>query len=114
MRNDSPFHRMTAPRALSRRDFLWHTGGGLGGVALASMLGRDAFALADDALTPAMPAIAPKAKRVVARAPMTVAMLAMPPSRSALTSCTAPKACEAIPQQKKAISDCQSTGWARF
>ena len=65
MRNDSPFHRMTAPRALSRRDFLWHTGGGLGGVALASMLGRDALALADDALAPAMPAIAPKAKRVV-------------------------------------------------
>jgi hypothetical protein len=65
MRNDSPFHRMTAPRALSRRDFLWHTGGGLGGVALASMLGRDALALADDALAPTMPAIAPKAKRVV-------------------------------------------------
>jgi hypothetical protein len=65
MRNDSPFHRTTAPRALSRRDFLWHTGGGLGGVALASMLGRDAFALADDALAAAMPAIAPKAKRVV-------------------------------------------------
>ena len=65
MRNDSPFHRITAPRALSRRDFLWQTGGGLGGVALASMLGRDAFALADDALAPAMPAVAPKAKRVV-------------------------------------------------
>jgi hypothetical protein len=65
MRNESPFHRMTAPRALSRRDFLWQTGGGLGGVALASMLGRDALALADDALAPTMPAIAPKAKRVV-------------------------------------------------
>ena len=26
---------------LSRRDFLWHSGGGLGGIALASLLGRD-------------------------------------------------------------------------
>ena len=26
---------------LSRRDFLWQSGGGLGGLALASMLGRE-------------------------------------------------------------------------
>src|SRR5690349_16770161 len=26
---------------LSRRDFLWHHGGGLGGIALATLLGRD-------------------------------------------------------------------------
>ncbi|MBT3840745.1 MAG: hypothetical protein HOF61_00985, partial [Verrucomicrobia bacterium] len=25
----------------SRRDFLWRSGGGLGGIALAGMLGRD-------------------------------------------------------------------------
>src|SRR5262245_43015695 len=26
---------------LTRRDFIWHSGGGLGGIALASLLGRD-------------------------------------------------------------------------
>jgi len=41
MKNDSPFHR-TAPRhALTRREFLWRSGGGLGGLALAAMLGQD-------------------------------------------------------------------------
>ena len=43
MRNDSPFHRMPAHRAPTRREFLWHAGGGLGGVALASMLSHEAF-----------------------------------------------------------------------
>ncbi|MFM7134260.1 MAG: DUF1501 domain-containing protein [Planctomycetota bacterium] len=61
MRNDSPFHRMSAERPLSRREFLWRSGGGLGGVALASMLGRDALAIAP----PSASAIAPKARRVV-------------------------------------------------
>ncbi len=32
---------MTASPSPTRRDFLWKTGGGLGGIALASMLGRD-------------------------------------------------------------------------
>ncbi len=41
MINDSPFHRETAPRKISRRDFLWQSGGGLGGLALAAMLGQD-------------------------------------------------------------------------
>ncbi len=29
------------PSASSRRDFLWHVGGGLGGIALSNLLGRD-------------------------------------------------------------------------
>ncbi len=40
MKNDSPFHSTSAARATSRRDFLWQSGGGLGGVALASLLGQ--------------------------------------------------------------------------
>lgn len=50
---------------MTRRDFLWHSGGGLGGVALAALLGRDRL-LAD---APRRPDgglhHAPKAKRVV-------------------------------------------------
>jgi hypothetical protein len=65
MQNDSPFHRIPVRRALSRRDFLVHAGGGLGGVALASILARDAFGLARAAGDPpALPPV-PKAKRVV-------------------------------------------------
>ncbi|HSQ56026.1 MAG TPA: hypothetical protein VLM40_09785 [Gemmata sp.] len=45
---------------LSRRDLLWHSGGGLGGIALAAMLGAERL-LADDAKTNHKP----KAKRVV-------------------------------------------------
>jgi hypothetical protein len=43
----------------SRRDFLWRLGGGLGGVALASLLSRDGLLAAPG------PHHAPKAKRVV-------------------------------------------------
>ena len=46
----------------SRRDFLWNTGGGLGGVALAWLLHRDSAQAAGAARTPHFPA---KAKRVV-------------------------------------------------
>ena len=50
----------------SRRDFLWRLGGGLGGIALASMLGDEGL-LAGDA--PAQPRNSlrypPKAKRVI-------------------------------------------------
>src|SRR3954463_9610987 len=38
----------------SRRSFLWHTGGGLGGIALAYLLGRDRL-LADEPGPPAKP-----------------------------------------------------------
>ena len=56
-------HRPTRP--MSRREFLWHSGGGLGGIALAHLLNVDGrFASA----TPALPKglhHAPKAKRVI-------------------------------------------------
>ena len=39
--NNSPYHRATDESPLSRRDFLWQSGGGLGGLALTSMLGRE-------------------------------------------------------------------------
>ena len=44
---------------MNRRKFLWHSGGGLGGIALAAILGRDGL-LAADGLHHK-----PKAKRVV-------------------------------------------------
>jgi Protein of unknown function (DUF1501) len=64
--HDSPFHRPEAPRALSRRDFLWQSGGGLGGLALAAMLGPD-HTFAAGAPGPASPRWhhPAKAKRVV-------------------------------------------------
>ena len=50
----------------SRRDFLWRLGGGLGGIALASMLGDEGL-LASDGLVQQRNTIQypPKAKRVV-------------------------------------------------
>lgn len=39
--NDSPFHRARAASAMTRRDFLWTSGGGLGGIALAGLLGTE-------------------------------------------------------------------------
>ena len=41
MAHESPFHRPLSRRAPTRREFLWQSGGGLGGLALASMLGRE-------------------------------------------------------------------------
>ena len=66
MAPDSPYHRPAASRPISRRDFLWQSGGGLGGLALAAMLGPDR-ALAADAPAPASRPLHPpaKAKRVV-------------------------------------------------
>ena len=66
MAHDSPFHRPAASRPISRRDFLWQSGGGLGGLALAAMLGQDR-ALAADAPGPASRRLhhPAKAKRVV-------------------------------------------------
>ncbi len=60
MNNDSPFHRSQARRLPTRREFLWQSGGGLGGLALASMLARE------DALAQSQkPHHLAKAKRVV-------------------------------------------------
>ncbi len=65
MRNDSPFHQREAGPAVTRREFLWRSGGGLGGVALASMLAGESRASA--ATNDPRPALVfpPKAKRVI-------------------------------------------------
>src|SRR5579884_1493775 len=64
-RNTSPFHRApAATRRPSRRDFLWSSGGGLGGIALAALLGRDGL-LAAEAPAVGRFHFPPKAKRVV-------------------------------------------------
>ena len=65
MPHASPFHRAADAPPLSRREFLWRSGGGLGGIALAAMLGQDAFGRSGPG--PAVPVQhhPPKAKRVV-------------------------------------------------
>ena len=50
---------------MNRREFLWHSGGGLGGIALAAMLGRDGLLAADKLRPDGGLHHAPKAKRVV-------------------------------------------------
>src|SRR5215212_1297057 len=49
---------------MNRRDFLWHSGGGLGGIALAALLGRDG-ALGSEKRPDGGLHHKPKAKRVV-------------------------------------------------
>src|SRR4029453_10640194 len=53
----------------SRRHFLWHSGGGLGAIALAWMLNQEtaraAGPTASDAASARAPPFTPKAKRVV-------------------------------------------------
>jgi hypothetical protein len=57
---------MTDQPVLSRRHFLWQSGGGLGAIALAWMLDRETRAAARETASPAQrPHFAPKAKRVV-------------------------------------------------
>jgi hypothetical protein len=65
MHNDSPFHRPQRRPGITRRDFLWQSGGGLGGIALASMFAGEANAAAGK--TPLHPSIVfpQKAKRVI-------------------------------------------------
>ena len=67
--NKSPFHEPCAYRApapLTRREFLWRSGGGLGGIALAALLGRDARAeIAPAAQKTPAPHFPAKAKRVI-------------------------------------------------
>ncbi|MEO6786918.1 MAG: DUF1501 domain-containing protein, partial [Chthoniobacteraceae bacterium] len=65
MKNDSPFHRRKSPFAISRREFLWRSGGGLGAIALASLI--EESARAESAPQPALrfPDFPPRAKRVV-------------------------------------------------
>jgi hypothetical protein len=59
----SPFHKRNAEAPSSRREFLWQSGGGLGGLALASMLGREPL-LADGVLGGTLHH-PPKTKRVI-------------------------------------------------
>ena len=44
-RNRSPYHKKSNARVMSRREFLWRSGGGLGGIALSSMLAREGLAV---------------------------------------------------------------------
>lgn len=65
MNTTSPWHRSTGTAPLPRREFLWRSGGGLGGIALASLLNQDALlgAAATSASKP--PPARPRAKRVI-------------------------------------------------
>src|SRR4051812_29147918 len=67
--HDSPFHQPTALASpISRRNFLWRSGGGLGGIALASILGREELLAAGASGTGSLGGVLhypPKAKRVV-------------------------------------------------
>ncbi|HKX62879.1 MAG TPA: DUF1501 domain-containing protein [Verrucomicrobiae bacterium] len=67
--NTSPFHQVPSEPALSRREFLWRSGGGLGGIALASLLGRERLMAAGPGPVGGtgvtMPQFAPRAKRVI-------------------------------------------------
>ena len=70
MKNHSPFHRVIGPTApLSRREFLWRSGGGLGGIALANLLGSEgllgAAKVAETRTGPSLPHHRPTAKRVI-------------------------------------------------
>jgi len=67
--NTSPWHQKLAATPHSRREFLWSSGGGLGGIALATLLGEQGFLAAEAGSakpSPAHPApFRPRAKRVV-------------------------------------------------
>jgi hypothetical protein len=63
--NTSPFHGQSGPEPLSRREFLWQSGGGLGGVALASLLGGEGGAFTAAAAGDGRRASFGRAKRVV-------------------------------------------------
>ena len=62
MSHDSPFHRLHETPPLSRREFLFRSGGGLGGIALAGLLGGEKLLAAGGVGFMQFP---PKAKRVV-------------------------------------------------
>src|SRR2546430_17627836 len=63
--NSSPHNRT----AQSRRELLWKLGGGLGGIALGSMLKRDNLLAAGPLTSPSphppIPQFVPRAKRVI-------------------------------------------------
>ena len=62
----SPYHQLPDPEpALTRREFLWQSGGGLGGIALASLLGQENLLAAAEKPKLGSPQYQPKVKRVV-------------------------------------------------
>ena len=64
-RNTSPYHRDTKRNGgISRREFLWRSGGGLGGIALSAMMARETLAGSGGVLTGRLHH-PPKAKRVI-------------------------------------------------
>jgi hypothetical protein len=68
VKNNSPFHcNWSSGDQLSRREFLWRSGGGIGGIALASLLGSENLlaAAANSAALPGIPHFKPRAKRVI-------------------------------------------------
>jgi hypothetical protein len=67
MNHPSPWHRPTGNTPVSRREFLWRSGGGLGGIALTSLLQREALLAGPAATTSAAnpPLARPRAKRVI-------------------------------------------------
>ncbi len=67
MSNTSPFHRHAQPSVTSRREFLNQFGGGLGGIALASMLQQEGLmaSQAIPSMQPTQTHFPGKAKRVV-------------------------------------------------
>src|SRR5262245_21290322 len=69
MKNTSPFHRRRGQSSppLSRREFLWYSGGGLGGIAVASMLDQEVASASTYSSSSAaqVPHHRPRARRVV-------------------------------------------------
>jgi len=68
VKNNSPFHRkFSSGDHVSRREFLWRSGGGLGGIALAGLLGSENLlaAAANSTALPGIPHFKPRAKRVI-------------------------------------------------
>lgn len=63
--NTSPFHRQLVAEPVSRREFLFRSGGGLGGIALASLLGNERLLAGSAAPTSGVLHYPAKAKRVV-------------------------------------------------
>ena len=73
MKNYSPFHRLPGLHLVpSRREFLWQSGGGLGGIALSSLLGVEGLPVPSaqasaggGSMVGTSPQFRPRAKRVI-------------------------------------------------
>jgi len=65
MNNTSPWHRPSVHAPLTRREFLWRSGGGLGGIALASLLNHDQLLAGPATGSTQLPPTRPRAKRVI-------------------------------------------------